>query len=85
MKPVPYKFPHMIERTNAVKDIWIKDYEKKRRSRIISIIPPLMGYSFGFWAGGIGHTIGFWLFTVIISLALWLFFRYLRDVYKMNI
>ena len=75
----------MLERTERVRKIWIKDYERERRGKLVSVIPHIMAYSMGFWTGTLGHGIYFWASTVVISLLIWKGLRYLRDVYKINI
>lgn len=85
MRTMPYVPQHMIERTERVKNIWIKEYERERRGKIIAIIPTVTAYSVGFWSGSLGNGVWFWIITVFVSVCLWYGFRYLRTVYKINI
>lgn len=84
MKTSKYNAPRLMERTNAVKDIWIKQYERDRRGKLIAILPTITAYSIGFWGGSLGHSKLFWLETIIISLLCWRLLRFLRVNYKLN-
>jgi hypothetical protein len=75
----------MLERTEEVKRIWIKQYEMERRGKVSTLIGSIMAYSIGFWSGSIGHTVNFMFITIAISIAIWYGLRYLRTVYKINI
>jgi hypothetical protein len=76
---------HLTKRTLVVKDLWIKEYERERRGKLISVLPVTIGYCVGFWSGSIGHTILFLIWTILVSWSIWLGLRFLREAYKINI
>jgi hypothetical protein len=80
-----YHPPHMMKQAEQIRQIWIKEYERDRRGKIVTILPILTAYSIGFWAGAVNHSIGKWLFSVVLSFAFWYGFRYIRSVFKLNI
>jgi hypothetical protein len=85
MKLQKYSYPHMLERADEVKRIWIKQYERERRSKISSLLTTMVAYCIGFWSGSIGHTVNFMFVTLAISVVVWYGLRYLRVNYKINI
>ncbi len=85
MKSYNYQPPKIVQRMNKVKAIWIKDYERERRGKLIAILPTMAAYSIGFWSGSLGHGAFLWLETIIISICVWRVFKLLREVYKINI
>ena len=67
-----HEFPHIAARTEAVKAIWIQEYERKRRTRWVSVIPTALAYSMGYWAGAKYLLWTNWAFTLTVSLVIFL-------------
>jgi len=80
-----YTPPHMIERMDHVRAVWIAEYEAKKQGKFQALIPTIISYSIGYWSGSYGRGATFWLTTVLISIVIWYGFRWLKKIYKINL
>jgi len=85
MKHINYVAPNVNKRMKAIRDLWIKEHEIKRKNHPLNFIAWLVPYSIGYWAGGRLLHLNAWATSVIITLVCWIMFRYIRNAWKINI